>query len=48
MVEVLLWGSLADQADGARKVDGRVYNDSWFQPIAEDSEVVLLKRLKGG
>jgi len=81
MVEVLLWGSLADQAEGARKVeveaatlrelldglgeklpglrpelergvsvsiDGRVYNDSWFQPIAEDSEVVLLKRLKGG
>lgn len=81
MVEVLLWGSLADQAEGARKVeveagtlrelldglgerfpglrpelergvsvsiDGRVYNDSWFQPISEDSEVVLLKRLKGG
>jgi molybdopterin converting factor small subunit len=29
-------------------IDGRVYNDSWFQPISEDSEVVLLARLKGG
>ncbi|WP_135506164.1 MoaD/ThiS family protein [Roseovarius aestuariivivens] len=29
-------------------IDGRVYNDSWFQPIEEDSEVVLLARLKGG
>ena len=81
MVEVLLWGSLADQAEGARKVeveagtlrelldglgaqfpglrpelergvsvsiDGRIYNDSWFQPIGAHSEVVLLKRLKGG
>ena len=81
MVRVLLWGSLADQADAQREVeieagtlrelldglgkkfpglrpelergvsvsiDGRVYNDSWFQPIAPDSEVVLLKRLKGG
>ena len=29
-------------------IDGRIYNDSWFQPIREDSEVVLLARLKGG
>ena len=29
-------------------IDGRVYNDSWFQPIRPDSEVVLLARLKGG
>ncbi len=29
-------------------IDGRVYNDSWFTPISEDSEVVLLARLKGG
>ncbi len=29
-------------------IDGRVYNDSWFQPIQPDSEVVLLARLKGG
>lgn len=29
-------------------IDGRVYNDSWFTPISEQSEVVLLKRLKGG
>jgi len=81
MVEVLLWGSLAESAEGQRKVaveaatlrelldglgerfpglrpelergvsvsiDGRVYNDSWFTPIRPDSEVVLLKRLKGG
>lgn len=29
-------------------IDGRIYNDSWFTPIREDSEVVLLARLKGG
>lgn len=29
-------------------IDGRVYNDSWATPIREDSEVVLLARLKGG
>jgi len=29
-------------------IDGRIYNDSWFQPIHPDSEVVLLARLKGG
>lgn len=29
-------------------IDGKVYNESWFQPIREDSEVVLLARLKGG
>ncbi|MCR9113082.1 MAG: MoaD/ThiS family protein [Rhodobacteraceae bacterium] len=29
-------------------IDGRIYNDSWFQPIRPDSEVVLLARLKGG
>jgi molybdopterin converting factor small subunit len=29
-------------------IDGKVYNDAWFTPIREDSEVVLLKRLKGG
>lgn len=81
MVKVVLWGSLAESAEGAREVvveaatlralldglgekfpglraelergvsvsiDGRVYNDSWFTPIQPDSEVVLLKRLKGG
>ncbi|EAQ26621.1 MoaD/ThiS family protein [Roseovarius sp. 217] len=81
MVKVVLWGSLAESAEGAREVvveaatlralldglgekfpglraelergvsvsiDGRVYNDSWFTPIEPDSEVVLLKRLKGG
>lgn len=29
-------------------IDGRVYNDSWFTKIKPDSEVVLLRRLKGG
>lgn len=29
-------------------IDGKVYNDSWFTPIAPDSEVVLLARLRGG
>ena len=29
-------------------IDGKIYNDSWFTPIHEDSEVVLLARLKGG
>jgi len=29
-------------------IDGRIYNDSWFTPIQDDSEVVLLARLKGG
>ena len=81
MVKVLLWGSLADAAEGDREVwveagtlrelldglgkkfpglrpelergvsvsiDGKVYNDAWFTPIHADSEVVLLKRLKGG
>jgi molybdopterin converting factor small subunit len=81
MVRVLLWGSLAEGAEGRREVeieagtlrelldglgkdfpglraelergvsvsiDGKIYNDAWFTPIHEDSEVVLLKRLKGG
>jgi molybdopterin converting factor small subunit len=29
-------------------IDGKIYNDSWFQPIGETSEVVLLNRLEGG
>ncbi|MCV2893134.1 MoaD/ThiS family protein [Lentibacter sp. XHP0401] len=29
-------------------IDGKIYNDSWFQPITESSEVVLLNRLEGG
>ena len=29
-------------------IDGRIYNDNWFQPISPNSEVVLLTRLKGG
>ncbi|MCC5968522.1 MAG: MoaD/ThiS family protein [Pararhodobacter sp.] len=29
-------------------IDGVIYNDDWFTPIRDDSEVVLLARLKGG
>lgn len=29
-------------------IDGRIYNDSWFTPVSETSEIVLLARLKGG
>ena len=29
-------------------IDGLVYNDSWFTPVAPDSEVVLLPRIVGG
>lgn len=29
-------------------IDGLIYNDSWFQKIAPDSEVVLLPRIVGG
>jgi molybdopterin synthase sulfur carrier subunit len=29
-------------------IDGKIYNDSWLTPIRDDSEVVVLARLKGG
>ena len=29
-------------------IDGKIYRDAWFQPIAEGSEVYLLPRLAGG
>lgn len=29
-------------------VDGRIYNDDWYQPIAADSEVYILPRIEGG
>lgn len=29
-------------------IDGKIYTKSWFTPIHEDSEVVLLAQLKGG
>ncbi|MBD3677075.1 MAG: MoaD/ThiS family protein [Rhodobacteraceae bacterium] len=29
-------------------IDGLLYNDDWFTPISDDSEVVLLSRLQGG
>ena len=29
-------------------IDGRIYNDAWFQPIAPESEVYLLPRIVGG
>ena len=45
MVKVVLWEL---ERGVSVSIDGRVYNDSWFTPIKPDSEVVLLKRLKGG
>lgn len=29
-------------------IDGYNFNDSWFQPISAESEVVLLPRIVGG
>lgn len=29
-------------------IDGRIYNDDWFKPIAPDSEVFVLPRITGG
>lgn len=29
-------------------IDGKNYNDSWFQPIEPESEVVILPRIVGG
>ncbi|GMG82798.1 hypothetical protein LNKW23_20110 [Paralimibaculum aggregatum] len=29
-------------------IDGRNFNDHWFEPIRPDSEVVLLPRIVGG
>ena len=29
-------------------VDGRIYNDDWYQPITADSEVYILPRIEGG
>lgn len=29
-------------------IDGRIFNDNWFQPISPDSEVVVLPRISGG
>ena len=36
----------ADQVSVA--IDGKMYNDNWFQPIAPESEVVVLPRISGG
>lgn len=29
-------------------INGRIYTDSWFQPIPEGAEVVVLPMLRGG
>lgn len=29
-------------------VDGLVYQDSWFVPITEDQEIVMMPRMVGG
>ena len=32
----------------AVSIDGRIYRDSWFQPIKPDSEVFVFTRMAGG
>ena len=32
----------------AVSIDGRIYRDSWFQPIEPDSEVFVFSRMAGG
>ena len=29
-------------------IDGKIYKESWFTPINEDSEVVLMPYMQGG
>ena len=29
-------------------IDGQIYNDAWFEPVPEDSEVYVMPRLTGG
>ncbi len=29
-------------------IDGQIYNDAWFEPVPEGSEVYILPRLSGG
>ena len=29
-------------------IDGKIYKESWFTPITEDSEVVLMPYMQGG
>jgi len=29
-------------------IDGVIYKESWFTPVNDDSEVVLLPRMEGG
>jgi len=29
-------------------IDGQIYNDDWFHPIAAETEIYLLPRLAGG
>ena len=29
-------------------INGVMYSDSWFQPIAEDDEVVIMPTIEGG
>ena len=82
MVEVQIWGSLQQAADGRATVeiadvatvkalfsalaeahpglaphlekgvsvsiDGQIFNDAWFEPIPDGSEVCILPRITGG
>jgi molybdopterin converting factor small subunit len=82
VVEVQIWGSLQQAADGQATVevddvgtiralfsalasaypglephlekgvsvsiDGQIFNDAWFEPIPDGSEVCILPRITGG
>jgi molybdopterin converting factor small subunit len=32
----------------AVSIDGQIYRDAWYQPIAEDSEVFIFGKMAGG
>ncbi len=42
--------NLSDQIDRgvSLAIDGRIYKESWFTPIDNDSEVVLMPLMVGG
>jgi len=44
------WPALAPVIDEgvSLAIDGRMIKDSWFEPVREDSEVVLMPQMQGG
>lgn len=45
-----LYPELKDQLEEGVTVsiDGKIYNDAWFEPLPEDCEIYVLPRLAGG